>query len=205
MKGLLTLFIGMLLVDCQTAYNNVSQEIKPLSLIARDISQNQLTKVNTPFYARILRGTTESDFSFLSPNPERKIVLLLDQEGVLWLFHKDSPNNILSRLGYTPQEIQKMKEEKVKFKLFIFQTETSLPRIATWENLLPFLEKTYPKNPTIPWLFKKFSTQLKTQKVSTKNLQQIKSSDLNLNSSFLFFRSFLSSELHLNERFTGTG
>lgn len=205
MRNLIAFILGILLSACQTKQNKLSQNIAPLSLIAQEISQNQLTKVNTPFFARILRGTKDSDFSFLSPNPDRKIVLLIDKEGVLWLFHKNSRKSILSRLGYTSEEIKKMKKENVKFKLLIFQTEKSLPQIATWENLSLFLEKAYPHNPTISLLFKKFSTQLKTQTISAIDFKQIKHTDLNLNSSFLTFRSFLFTELHLNERFTGTG
>lgn len=99
----------------------------------------------TGLVGRFIRGKNPSDFETLTDDLTRKIVMLVDSDGLhdtLGLSGYDT----LVRIGYMPDYIrQKVVDEGLSFKLVVFQEGGNiLP--ATWDNIPAMISAVYPGN-----------------------------------------------------------
>ncbi len=92
---------------------------------------------------RIIRGRTTKDFETLTDDPDRKLVMLMGPDGLEKLLGKES-YDMLVKIGYEKDYIQRKLNEGNKFKLVIFE-EGGEADIATWDNVINLVSKTYPK------------------------------------------------------------
>ncbi|MGZ3842312.1 MAG: hypothetical protein ACXVCA_09510 [Bdellovibrio sp.] len=93
-------------------------------------------------FGRVLRGRTKNDFDNLSDDPNRKIIFLMDTQGLQSIRGLSTPE-ILKQIGYTPEYIQNLVEKHYQFKLVVFKEfPEAMP--ATWENVLVLINQIYP-------------------------------------------------------------
>lgn len=91
---------------------------------------------------RVIRGKTSQDFATLSEDPDRKLILLTDPNGLASL--PGVPGfSILIRIGWEPSyAIQKI-QDGYKVKLVVFR-EGGPARLATWDGVLEVVCRAYP-------------------------------------------------------------
>lgn len=88
---------------------------------------------------RLLRGKSEKDFHWLSPDPERQLVFLFDYF-ILQKIRNQLQVSWLDVLGY-PQEFKnQLRQEGYLFKLIHFEIPKTKICLATWANLLSLLQ-----------------------------------------------------------------
>lgn len=92
---------------------------------------------------RVLRGKTDSDFSNLSPDPNRRIIMFLDSSG-LQSFLGLSGYQILIKIGYDAKSIADYLQDGVYFKLVVAPAQSKI-LAATWNNLGVLITEAYPK------------------------------------------------------------
>jgi nicotinamidase-related amidase len=92
---------------------------------------------------RILRGKNPSDFNTLTDDPSRKVVFLVDSDG-LGKLPGLSGYEMLIKVGYTEDYLKTKVEEGCKFKLVVFP-EGQVAKLATWDNTLDILSEVYPE------------------------------------------------------------
>lgn len=92
---------------------------------------------------RILRGKTSIDFTTLTDDPNRKIVMLMGPDGLLLLLGK-SGYEMLSSIGYTSTYMTQKISEGTKFKLVVFP-ESRKAKPATWINVINMVSEAYPQ------------------------------------------------------------
>ncbi len=184
------------------------QEILQAALSLR---QGKVNLINENIYGRILRGANDSDFTTLTSDKGRNIVMLMDSNGLSATFNNDSQIPPLERIGYTRQYIQDLKSKGVKFKLVLLKgSDKVLP--ATWENLGHYLNVVYGPNHNVSQLFSKYFAQLKSrsfEELKSKFKQDVQvnvtSQNLGKRATLWRFRSFLYDELRLTELYAGDG
>jgi hypothetical protein len=91
---------------------------------------------------RILRGTQPEDFSTLTDDPQRKVVMLMGSDGLEQLPGKPG-YDMLATIGYTDEYIARKIDGGTTFKLIIFP-ESKIARPATWSNMLDIVSEAYP-------------------------------------------------------------
>lgn len=105
---------------------------------------------------RVIRGKKSEDFLTLSDDPDRKLIMLTDPEGLSAL-----PGltgfQILLRIGWDFDYAVKKVNDGYKMKLAVFR-EGGKARLATWENTIELVGLAYPK---IAGRLKNFLPQLK--------------------------------------------
>jgi len=94
-------------------------------------------------YGRIIRGTKEKDFETLSDDQDRKIVFLINSDGLKKIIGKTG-YEILTLLAYEEDYLIHKVNEGNKFKLAVFSKQEST-QIATWDNLFHMLYIIYPE------------------------------------------------------------
>lgn len=90
---------------------------------------------------RVLRGYDDAAFQNLSSDPRRRIVFLLDSEGLSGLAGLDGAD-ILRRIGYSEATIEDLIARGTRFKLALIPSAAL--RLATWDNLLELAAEVYP-------------------------------------------------------------
>ncbi len=91
---------------------------------------------------RILRGVCETDFTTLTNDPTRRIVMLMGPDGLEMLPGK-SGYDMLTTIGYTEHHIAQKLDEGMRFRLAVFP-ESTIARPATWQNMLTLAGIVYP-------------------------------------------------------------
>ena len=172
----------------------------------------------TGLAGRIIRGIEEDDFLTLSDDSSRKIVMLVDPDGLSNMLGKTG-YEMLIEIGYEPDYLEYKIKEGNQFKLVIFP-DGEAAKLATWDNLFEMLIQVYPKT---KGLVEKYRDILKT-----KSFEEIESEsgfkfleveklgevdprymtydrlDLD-NASLSEFRAFLYFSVHLRELYSGDG
>ncbi len=95
-------------------------------------------------WGRILRGNKPEDFLTLTNDPERFVVLLLDEVGLSALPGKSGFDQLIAT-GYTVQDIEtEIVSHRNQFKLVIFPAFEEAV-LATWGNILDMVCQEYPR------------------------------------------------------------
>jgi len=163
---------------------------------------------------RVLRGKDASDFAYLSPDPNRKLIMFMASDGLEDLIGK-SLENILLTIGYPADYIRQLFQGDTKFKLLVASNQDQiLP--ATWDNLLVLINILY-VNTKIPKLLEKNLYDLKQNSFETgyRNIMANRDPNFNgkmtaqrlnkRNGSLWEVRLFLNDVLNLNELYMGDG
>lgn len=96
-------------------------------------------------FGRIVRGNCDQDFLSLSEDPRRKVVFLLDSQGLSELPGM-SGYQMLIHVGHTPAEIHRRVVEQGKsFKLVLFPDSHAV-RLANWDGVLEAVIEAYPEH-----------------------------------------------------------
>lgn len=144
----------------------------------------------TGISGRIIRGTIPEHFETLTDNPSRKIIFMLDNNGMNNLIGLTG-RQMLENIGYPAKDIGDYLSKGTKFKLLIIP-ETSV-YLANWNNLLRLLAKGYPE-----W-------GVKIREVYQDITQRQYSDLITAGGVVSDFRKFLHKELNINELFRGDG
>jgi nicotinamidase-related amidase len=96
----------------------------------------------TGLSGRIIRGTKPEDFSTLSDDPDRQVVMLVGSDGLQKLLGKTG-HDMLVEIGYESDYIRRKVGEGNRFKLVVFP-DGSPARLATWDNVAAIVEEIYP-------------------------------------------------------------
>jgi hypothetical protein len=99
--------------------------------------------VATGLCGRILRGKVATDFTTLTDDPKRKIVMLMGPDGLSKMSGK-SGLAMLTEIGYTREYIAQKMAESTQFKLVIFP-ESKDAKPATWYNVIDLVSRAYPE------------------------------------------------------------
>ena len=92
-------------------------------------------------FGRVLRGRAAGDFETLSDDPSRKIIFLMDAQGLQTIMGHSTPN-VLKQIGYTPEYIQSLYRDHYQFKLIIFKKYSGTVS-STWDNILTLIKQAY--------------------------------------------------------------
>lgn len=98
---------------------------------------------------RIIRGHSDEDFEFLSNDPNRKLVYVLDCDGMEQILSASSKSkirptyNMLKIVGYDESHIKRLHESAIKFKLVVFDIGQTF--VANWDGLLGACVEIYPE------------------------------------------------------------
>jgi len=92
---------------------------------------------------RIVRGKRPEDFTTLTSDPNRKIVMLMGSDGLEMMPGK-SGYEMLTTIGYTKRHIAARLGEGLQFKLAVFP-ESNIARPATWNNMIDMASHAYPR------------------------------------------------------------
>ena len=93
-------------------------------------------------FGRVLKGKTPEDFISLSNDPLRKIIFFMGNDGLEGLLGLDN-RQILTKIGYTEEYIQRLKDTGYSFKLVVFQEHGDDALPATWDNVASLVQKHY--------------------------------------------------------------
>ncbi len=170
-------------------------------------------------FARVLRGKSESDFTTLTDDVERRVVFFMDQSGLASIAGKQG-DPLLYALGYTEDYVRSLRSSGTKFRLVIFsKNENVVP--ATWENLQKIAADAYPNGP-VALLFARYSDALKSisfleiekqapltfaelSSLSRTDPRHIRLDKLTPESELWEFRAFLYNEFRVTELYSGDG
>lgn len=163
---------------------------------------------------RVLRGTKDADFTYLSPDLNRKLIMFMGSDGLEDLIGK-SLREILITIGYPIEFIDDLLENGTKFKLLVAIKQNQILS-GTWDNLLTFVKIQY-KGTRIPQMLENNLENLKENSFKT-GFQRImamrdpafsgKMTAARLESgsgSLWEVRQFLNDVLNLNELYAGDG
>ena len=92
---------------------------------------------------RVIRGVKPDDFLTLTDDPSRRIVMLIDPDGLSALPGL-SGYDVLITLGYEPDYLEHKVKEGNKFKLVVFG-DGGEAKLATWDNLIDMVKLQYPE------------------------------------------------------------
>lgn len=170
-------------------------------------------------YGRILRGQTEADFITTSDDPDRKVVMFMDESGLEALEGLDGAD-LLREIGYPEDYIAALIAKGTMFRLVTIEDNGSIIR-ADWDGVLTMLKRDYPES-----VWRKVEANLpKLKAMSFAEIEAasgVKFSELRAlgkenpyymtgerlartNGSLAEVRAFLFNELNLNELFAGDG
>lgn len=91
---------------------------------------------------RVIRGRSAKDFETLSEDPDRKLILLTDPEGLASLVGVPG-FSILIKIGWEPgYAIQKI-QDGYEMKLVVFR-EGGPAQLATWDGMIEVTSRAYP-------------------------------------------------------------
>lgn len=90
---------------------------------------------------RIIRGKTPADFAHLSDDPNRKVVMLTDSEGLESLLGKVGYDMLIT-IGHHPDHIQKQLGAGKSYKIVVFPASSALE--GTWDGVVKLTSQVYP-------------------------------------------------------------
>lgn len=94
-------------------------------------------------YGRILKGRSEADFARLSHDRDRRLVLLMDGEGLGQLLGLDA-DAALARIGYRPDYVQALRAQGQRFRLLVCAAHPDVVP-ATWANVVALAGREFPE------------------------------------------------------------
>ncbi|MDB5036989.1 MAG: hypothetical protein JWQ35_517 [Bacteriovoracaceae bacterium] len=94
-------------------------------------------------FGRVLHGREPKDFLKMTDNADRKIIFYMGSAALQNLMGRSGYQSVI-HLGYTPEYIALLKNQKKYFQLLIFKTNEHLIP-ATWDNVIHEVAKQYPK------------------------------------------------------------
>lgn len=142
------------------------------------------------FAGRVLRGTADTDFETLSSDPRRKIVFLLDAEGLSGLIGLTGVE-MLRHIGYHDDAIAALVACGTRFKLALIPSAAL--KLATWENLLALAAELYPD-----W-------QARIEAAAPQLCRLSYDEALAVGGDVAAVRAFLHDEMNVNPLFAGDG
>lgn len=178
----------------------------------------KITAPITGLCGRIIRGKKPKDFETLSDDPERRIVMLVDPDGLAVLPGKTGYEMLIT-LGYEPDYLEHKVNEGNRFKLVVFG-EGGAAKLATWDNVINMVQEVYPEESAA---FERYRDEFKTTpfgliEASTGfaflDVEKVGKSDPRFMTYDHFraapktlgnVRAFLYFSVHLREFFTGDG
>lgn len=96
----------------------------------------------TGLCGRIIRGTVPTDFDSLTNDPSRKVVFIMDAEGLMDIFGKTGYEALLA-IGYTADYIADLVRSHHTFELVVFPATSA--HQATWDELAVVCSDAYPE------------------------------------------------------------
>lgn len=94
---------------------------------------------------RLIRGKTEADFETLTPDPNRRVVFLMDSDGLGKLEGKSGYQQLME-VGKSPKEIlDEIQNQGLRYKLIVWPGDSGPTKQATWDNLLDMMAEQYPQ------------------------------------------------------------
>ncbi len=166
---------------------------------------------------RLIRGKNPDDFKTLTDDPERKIVMLIDPEGLQKMLGKTG-YEMLIEVGYEPDYLVHKINEGNQFKLVVFSSDGAA-KLATWDNIFEMVKKMYPQV-IFPIAIQSalvdtaFDNLERKAGFSFLDVEKIGKSDkrfmtyerfLESNQSLVDYRAFLYFSIHLRELYSGDG
>lgn len=142
------------------------------------------------FAGRVLRGTDDSAFRSLSSDPRRRIVFLLDAEGLSGLVGLGGAD-ILRYIGYNDATIEDLVARDTRFKLALIPSAAL--KLATWDNLLGLAAEVYPE-----W-------RRRIERAAPRLCRLSYSEALAAGGDVAAVRQFLRDEINVNTLFAGDG
>ena len=91
---------------------------------------------------RIIRGKKPADFTTLTDDPNRELVMLMGPDGLTKIMGK-SGYEMLVAIGYEPEYLEHKVQEGNQFKLVVFP-EGGAAKLATWDNVVEVVSSVYP-------------------------------------------------------------
>lgn len=139
---------------------------------------------------RILRGSTNADFLTLTDNPSRKVIFLLDSNGLNELSGLNG-REALQNVGYGNTYIDGLIERGTRFKLAVLPEKAV--QLATWDNLLKVVSKAYPE----------WKQRINESSNALKHLDFLAASTIGGTTTEV--RKFLFETINVNELYRGDG
>lgn len=139
---------------------------------------------------RILRGVTNADFSTLTDNPSRRVIFLLDSNGLNGLNGLNG-REALQNVGYGNTYIDGLVERGTRFKLAVLPEKAV--QLATWDNLLSVVSESYPE----------WRQRISEAAESLKHLDFLTASTIGGDTTAV--RRFLFETINVNELYRGDG
>lgn len=93
---------------------------------------------------RLIRGKSAADFESLTNDPTRKLVFLMDSQGLQELEGKSGYQQLIA-IGHTPQHIlEEVQSKGNRYKLVVWPGGQGPDRPATWDNVAELMKDVYP-------------------------------------------------------------
>eukprot|EP00026_Physarum_polycephalum_P013116 Phypoly_transcript_13488.p1 GENE.Phypoly_transcript_13488~~Phypoly_transcript_13488.p1 ORF type:complete len:244 (+),score=13.78 Phypoly_transcript_13488:205-936(+) len=93
-------------------------------------------------FGRIIRAKDKEGFTIMS-EPWKKLSWVMDADGLCGLLGKNG-NQMLKETGSQSEWINFKLKQGFTFKLAVFTRDPSVCKLATWENLIPLMNMSYP-------------------------------------------------------------
>lgn len=166
---------------------------------------------------RIIRGKVPKDFETLTDDPDRKIVMLVDPDGLDKMLGKTG-YEMLVEVGYEKDYLEHKVKEGNQFKLVVFP-DGGAAKLATWDNVIQMVKQAYPgivfpkviadnlKRKKFYEIEKEAGYEfLKVEKEGKKNPQFMTYERFaDSNQTLADYRAFLYFTIHLRELYSGDG
>lgn len=166
-------------------------------------------------FGRIIKGKKENDFKTLSNDERRKIIMLIDMQGLETISSLSGRDKLLF-LGWDKRFLKQNIDAGYLFKMVVFPEVEGI-KIATWDNVLEMIKEFYPGivfplsivDELKETSFKEIESLAGYNFLDVKEKNDPRFMDLNKlqNSckSVIDYRSFLYHSVHLKEQFSGDG
>jgi len=93
-------------------------------------------------FGRIIHGTSDQDLEVLSPKANRRLVMVLGEDGLL-MATRLSAYEMLSEIGYHAPYMQYLLERNYRFQMLAFTNDQ--PLLATWPAIMQAVCGAYPE------------------------------------------------------------
>jgi hypothetical protein len=162
---------------------------------------------------RIIRGKTPQCFSRLSDDPNRKVVMLTDSEGLQSLLGKNGYDMLIT-IGHHPDHIAKCLSEGKSYKIVVFPASSALE--GTWDGVIrlgsqvypdvaPFLKKYRPEFARLPFSVIEQMAGYKFKDADDPRFMSHENFNKRQSKGLAAVRALLYHTLHLRELFRGDG
>lgn len=182
-----------------------------------DILQSGRAAVVEGLFGRIIRGKTPEDFTNLTDDPNRVIVMLTDSAGLASFFSCPTHRHMLLKIGHAPDHIERQVTAGKTYQLVVFPATEGM--LGDWDGIFTLTKEAYPS--LAPVIEQHAETLRNTSYADLEAAAgyQFKTVDQPDNDRFLSFdrlkdiasptawqlRAFLYHVLHLREQYSGDG